>query len=117
MGRSKKQTHGVDLDEYGDPKILRRDVCIGQNVTFRPHCALSASLLHLPGGEIALEFVTGRVSYINREHGFYQVDYRVFGARFAECFRFHPSPPIQGWNIYDKMLRKERMTGHRGKRA
>jgi len=34
----------------------------------------------------AVDVVTGEVEYINREHGFYRVAYKVRGMIFHECF-------------------------------
>ena len=34
----------------------------------------------------AVDIVTGEVEYINREHGFYRVAYKVRGLVFHECF-------------------------------
>lgn len=81
---------------------------LGQKIRFKPTCS--------PGeGRMAMGCpteVTGTVTYINRAHRWYRLEYEVNGAKLAECFPLPVKPddgPAPSYSAHHKgTIQRER---------
>lgn len=62
-------------------------VKVGDKIRFRPHAWLNVGLEKSWAGESIPDMVTGRVVYINEEHGIYRVAYDCHGLTQYETFK------------------------------
>jgi hypothetical protein len=63
-------------------------VHIGDTYRFIPSAFIGEKSAKLPGKQALPRAVTGRVSYINHEHRFFQVTYELNGYSLKECIKF-----------------------------
>lgn len=61
---------------------------IGSKVTFIPTAFTAGTGAKGLGGSEVPRKITGTVTYINRRHRFYTVEYKIDGYTMRECFKF-----------------------------
>lgn len=61
---------------------------IGSSVTFTPTAFTEGTCSKGLGGAEVPRKITGTVTFINRRHRFYTVEYKIDGRTMRECFKF-----------------------------